>query len=165
MDDFSAEKKSNKLNCPECSHTLTIKVTASPKTGTKKFNFRDTKSFLKSTKLIALVEQLKALEETGDKSIVFSQFTSFLDLVEVVLKQENIEFVRLDGSMSHTARSNAIDTFKVNKNALFKLTFQSDSKINVFLISLKAGGVGLNLTEANRVFMLDPWWNVRIYNI
>lgn len=113
MDDFSAEKKMNKITCPECSHSLTVKLTASPKTGTKKFNFRDTKSFTRSTKLSALVDQLKEIEKTQDKSIVFSQFTSFLDLVEVALKQENIQFVRLDGSMSHTTRSASIETFKV----------------------------------------------------
>jgi SNF2 family DNA or RNA helicase len=148
LDDFSSEKKVNKLKCSECEATVTIKSTSAPKSATKKFNFKDTRVFKNSTKLNALVEQLKELAPTGDKSIVFSQFTSFLDLVEVALKHENIEFVRLDGSMTHTARSVAIETFK------------ADSTINVFLISLKAGGVGLNLTEANRVFMLDPWWNV-----
>lgn len=69
-------------------------------------------------------------------------------MVQVVLEKQNTKFVRLDGEMSHSLRANAISQFKTNP------------KIQLFLISLKAGGVGLNLAEASYVFMLDPWWNV-----
>lgn len=101
---------------------------------------------LVSTKLKALNDSL-ALVPEGDKSIVFSQWTSMLDLVENQLKEKKIGFVRLDGTMTAQDRSNTINKFK------------QDSKITVFLISMKAGGLGLNLTNANHVFLLDPWWN------
>lgn len=70
--------------------------------------------------------------------------------MEIALYRRKIKFVRLDGSLSHRARSQAIQTFK------------TDLSVPVFLISLKAGGVGLNLTEANHVFLCDPWWNPAI---
>lgn len=129
-----------------------------------------TKDFIPSTKIRALTACLKeqqeknraaqkhlALKNSGAKheppvkSVVFSQFTGFLDLVEVALRAEGITYERLDGSMSHIKRTEAIDRFK------------RSNSISVFLISLKAGGIGLNLTEASCVYLLDPWWNVSYF--
>ena len=75
-----------------------------------------------------------------------SQFTSLLDLIEDPLRQENFLFARLDGRMTQTARAQAIERFSDT----------SLSSPTVFLLSLTAGGVGLNLTAATRVFLLDP---------
>mmetsp|Transcript_49857 Transcript_49857/g.116753 ORF Transcript_49857/g.116753 Transcript_49857/m.116753 type:complete len:161 (-) Transcript_49857:205-687(-) len=81
------------------------------------------------------------------KAIVFSQFVSMLDLIEWRLQRGGVQVVKLDGSMSVGARSSAIDAF------------MKDSAVKVILISLKAGGVALNLTVATHIFLMDPWWN------
>lgn len=98
-----------------------------------------------STKLDLLVEQLREVLGSGGKALVFSQFTSLLDRVEDRLKQEKIGFTRLDGKT-------------VDRKAKVS-EFQADAGCPVFLISLKAGGTGLNLTAASYIFLLDPWWN------
>ncbi|ORX36723.1 SNF2 family N-terminal domain-domain-containing protein [Kockovaella imperatae] len=106
-----------------------------------------------STKLRALVRKLETMRmEEGDfKALVFSQFTSFLDLIEPVLTKAGIQWLRFDGSMSQAQRAATIDEFgKKSKDPV------------ILLISLKAGGVGLNLTMANHVFMMDTWWNEAI---
>jgi len=104
---------------------------------------------LYSSKLICLMEELRRIrgEDPDWKAVVFSQWTSFLNLIQEALVRENIGFVRLDGAMSAQARTKAITTFRDKPSC------------RIFLISLKAGGVGLNLTSANRVFLMDPWWN------
>jgi len=107
-----------------------------------------------STKISALMQELYELYSVKDnapvKCIVFSQWTSMLDLIEPALKLRNYKFVRLDGSMSQQEREKMI------------CTFNTDPATRVFLISVKAGGLGLNLTAASRVFLLDPWWNPAI---
>jgi DNA repair protein RAD5 len=102
-----------------------------------------------STKIDALMQELTELNERDPtiKSIVFSQWTSMLNLVEIPLKAAGIRYVRLDGSMSQAHRENSIRSFR------------SDPNTKVFLVSMKAGGLGLNLTSASHVFLLDPWWN------
>ncbi|KAK4510862.1 U4/U5/U6 small nuclear ribonucleoprotein prp3 [Mucor velutinosus] len=102
-----------------------------------------------STKIEALVEELSKLrrEDKTIKSIVFSQFVNFLDLVYWRLSRAGFECIRLDGTMSPEKRAAAINHFMTKPTC------------TVFLISLKAGGVALNLTEASRVFICDPWWN------
>ena len=98
-----------------------------------------------SSKIKLLVESLEQAVAEGHKSLVFSQWTSLLDLVEPALHAAGIPFVRLDGSTRN--RGDIVEHF------------QSDEGPPVFLISLKAGGTGLNLTAADHVFLLDPWWN------
>ncbi|KAL6058508.1 SWI/SNF-related matrix-associated actin-dependent regulator of chromatin subfamily A member 3-like 1 [Balamuthia mandrillaris] len=102
-----------------------------------------------STKIDALMQELTSViqQDPTIKSIVFSQWTSMLDLVEIPMKALGIKFVRLDGSMSQNQREASIRFFR------------SDPDIKVFLVSMKAGGLGLNLTSASHVFLLDPWWN------
>ncbi|RUS22890.1 SNF2 family N-terminal domain-containing protein [Endogone sp. FLAS-F59071] len=109
----------------------------------------DMSTWRSSTKIEALVEELSELrrEDSTVKSIVFSQFVNFLDLVNWRLKRAGFECVKLDGSMSPQQRDATIKYFTTNPN------------VTVFLISLKAGGVALNLTEASKVFICDPWWN------
>jgi len=97
-----------------------------------------------SSKLDVLLEHVQELQAEGHRALVFSQFTSFLDLAAERLTAAGISYVHLDGSTRN--RAEVIDGFK-------------DGEQPVFLISLKAGGFGLTLTEADYVFLLDPWWN------
>lgn len=97
-----------------------------------------------SAKLDALIEQLQDVTTEGHRALVFSQFTSFLKLAAQRLDDAGITYTYLDGSTRN--RAEVIAAFK-------------DGQAPVFLISLKAGGFGLNLTEADYVFLLDPWWN------
>jgi SNF2 family DNA or RNA helicase len=98
-----------------------------------------------SAKLDVLVPRLAEVVAEGHKALVFSQFTSFLALVRARLDAEGITYEYLDGQ----TRERAIPVAR----------FQEDPSCPVFLISLKAGGLGLNLTAAEYVFLLDPWWN------
>jgi len=102
-----------------------------------------------SSKTKRLVEELEDLKrkDPSIKSVVFSQFTHMLDLIECPLKDVGFKFVRLDGSLSRKNREKVLHQFR------------SDKQTKIILISLKAGGVGLNLVEANHVFFLDIWWN------
>ncbi len=108
---------------------------------------------LKSTKTKAVLKLLLEIRQKDpkQKTIVFSQFTMFLDMLEIILDNALINFVRLDGSMSSQERSSAIDAFCKHET------------VTVFLMSLKAGGCGLNLTPAKNVIICDPWWNVSCF--
>jgi superfamily II DNA or RNA helicase len=98
-----------------------------------------------SSKIEVLLESLATAAADGHKALVFSQWTSFLDLVEPHLASAGIAFCRLDGTTRDRAGVTA--------------TFQSDEGPPVMLVSLKAGGSGLNLTAADHVFLCDLWWN------
>lgn len=99
-----------------------------------------------SIKLEELVRELQ--ENMGNhKALVFSQFLGMLDLIRKKLKEENIPFQYFDGSYTAQQRETAIKEFQENDDC------------RVFLISLKAGGMGLNLTSADYVYLVDPWWN------
>jgi superfamily II DNA or RNA helicase len=98
-----------------------------------------------SGKLVALRELIEECEEGGHKVLVFSQFVSMLQLIKTALEKDNITYEYLDGSTKD--RPERIDRF------------QDDPSCTVFLISLKAGGTGLNLTAADTVIHFDPWWN------
>ncbi|KIY45440.1 hypothetical protein FISHEDRAFT_49435 [Fistulina hepatica ATCC 64428] len=102
-----------------------------------------------STKIEALVEELSKLrqQDASTKSIVFSQFVNFLDLIAYRLQNAGFNICRLSGTMSPQARDATIKYFMNNV------------EVTVFLVSLKAGGVALNLTEASRVYLMDSWWN------
>jgi len=98
-----------------------------------------------SAKLETLLEQLSEITAEGHKALVFSQFTSLLAIVRQHLDKQGTIYEYLDGSTTDRGR-------RVKR-------FQEDDKCPLFLISLKAGGHGLNLTAADYVFILDPWWN------
>ena len=98
-----------------------------------------------SAKLDMLIPSISEVVQEGHKVLVFSQFTSFLAIVRERLEQEGITYEYLDGRTRNRAA-------KVER-------FQTDTECPVFLISLKAGGLGLNLTAAEYVYLLDPWWN------
>jgi superfamily II DNA or RNA helicase len=98
-----------------------------------------------SAKLDVLFSQLQELTAEGHKTLVFSQFTSLLAIVREQLDKAKIPYEYLDGKTRN--RQERVERF------------QNDPNCKLFLISLKAGGVGLNLTAADYVFLLDPWWN------
>ncbi|XAL98170.1 DEAD/DEAH box helicase [Phycisphaeraceae bacterium D3-23] len=98
-----------------------------------------------SAKLDELEQRLDEIIDEGSKALVFSQFTSMLGLIRKRLDERGIKYAYLDGQTRNRA-----DVVK---------RFQTDPDLPVFLISLKAGGVGLNLTAAEYVFIMDPWWN------
>lgn len=146
------------LECPVCHVTLSIDLTApamvvedsGPRKKESIVNrINMTGGWRSSTKIEALVEELFKLRSDRQtiKSIVFSQFTSMLDLVEWRLRRAGFQTVKLQGSMSPTQRDSVIRHF------------METPSVDVFLVSLKAGGVALNLCEASQVFILDPWWN------
>lgn len=104
-----------------------------------------------SVKIDELIQHVK--EKTSNhKLLIFSQFVSMLSLVKKRLDEEGIEYAYLDGQTPQKQREQEVNEFQSNK------------KIRVFLISLKAGGTGLNLTAAEYVYLIDPWWNPAIEN-
>ncbi|OAD07132.1 hypothetical protein MUCCIDRAFT_137402 [Mucor lusitanicus CBS 277.49] len=105
--------------------------------------------FKTSTKIRKLIDILKHTRDNnpGEKTIIFSQFTSMLDLMEQPLKKHGFRFCRYDGSMSSMLREKSLERLKY------------DRYCTVMLISLKCGSLGLNLTSANRVILMDIWWN------
>ena len=107
---------------------------------------------LSSTKISALLTALKCLRRTSPtaKTVVFSQFTSFLSLLAPALTSAHIQHLRFDGTLSQRERAKVLTTFA------------ETPKFTVLLLSLRAGGVGLNLTCARNVFMMDPWWSFAV---
>ena len=104
-----------------------------------------TRSLDPSAKFEELLPRLTALREEGEKTLVFSQFTSLLALLRAQLDPLGIPYAYLDGAT-------------VDRRAQVE-RFQNEPDCGLFLVSLKAGGLGLNLTAASYVFLLDPWWN------
>ncbi len=102
-----------------------------------------------SAKIDVLMKQIEN-KSPNHKILVFSQFVSMLDLIKKELQQRNIPFEYLTGQTKDRAA-------RVNE-------FQENKDVRVFLISLKAGGTGLNLTEADYVYLIDPWWNPAVEN-
>jgi SNF2 family DNA or RNA helicase len=98
-----------------------------------------------SGKLEDITHMLENAMAEDHKVLVFSQFVKHLDLVREYLKNNKIDYAYLDGSS--TDRKEQVERFN------------RETQLKVFLISIKAGGLGLNLTEADYVFILDPWWN------
>ncbi|KAJ9650645.1 DNA helicase rad5 [Neophaeococcomyces mojaviensis] len=106
-----------------------------------------------SAKIAALLRHLTSLPITT-KSVVFSQFTSFLDLIAPQLTRHNISHLRLDGTMNQKMRTQVLRSFTSEDT--------TSSSPRVLLLSLRAGGVGLNLTAASRCYMMDPWWSFAV---
>ncbi|KAJ5976307.1 hypothetical protein N7481_010014 [Penicillium waksmanii] len=115
----------------------------------RKYLRRLEKSWIPSSKIEKSLEILQANEDrgTGEKTIIFSQFTSLLDLLEVPLKRRGWKYVRFDGSM------------KVDDRNASVAGFTDDPSTRIMLVSLKAGNAGLNLVAASHVIIFDPFWN------
>jgi DNA repair protein RAD16 len=139
-----------------------------------------------SSKIEALIEELSNLKkkDATTKSIVFSQFVSFLDLIAYRLQKEGfnvgslpaatklyveiMQVCRLEGTMSPQARDATIQYFSASILAPLGwrpecMPTVNNVHVTVFLVSLKAGGVALNLTEASTVFLMDSWWNPGLF--
>jgi hypothetical protein len=106
----------------------------------------DPNSTVPSSKMVALLDLVRSILEAGQRALVFSSFTQHLALVRETLDAAGISYLYLDGGTPHHDRAPLVDAFQAGERALF-------------LISLKAGGTGLNLTAADNVILLDPWWN------
>ncbi|HWQ78868.1 MAG TPA: SNF2 helicase associated domain-containing protein [Anaerovoracaceae bacterium] len=104
-----------------------------------------------SAKLEVCVELLLEATSAGHKALLFSQFTSMLELIEKRLKKEGFSYCMLTGATAKEKRMEMVDRF-------------NEDDTQVFLISLKAGGTGLNLTAADVVIHYDPWWNIAVQN-
>lgn len=104
-----------------------------------------------SAKLDVCMEYVQNAMEGGHRILLFSQFTTMLDVIEDKLKKQGIRTLKLTGSTSKAKRRELVERFQ-------------DNRADVFLISLKAGGTGLNLTAADIVIHYDPWWNVAAQN-
>ncbi|KAG9219471.1 hypothetical protein CCMSSC00406_0005365 [Pleurotus cornucopiae] len=143
-------------SCPVCHLPLTIDLEAPALEIEENITARqgilgrlDLSTWRSSSKIEALVEELSNLrmQDSTTKSLVFSQFVNFLDLIAFRLQRAGFNICRLEGTMTPAARDATIQHFMNNVD------------VTVFLVSLKAGGVALNLTEASRVYLMDSWWN------
>lgn len=105
-----------------------------------------------SPKIDYLISKVKELATEGHAALIFTQFTSVLDLIEPYFIAENLPYFRLDGKVPTSKRQALVKAFQESEESAF------------FLMSLKAGGIGLNLTRASYVFHLDPWWNPAVEN-
>ncbi|KAH9523505.1 hypothetical protein Btru_040176 [Bulinus truncatus] len=150
--------KEPEASCPMCRAPLDKKELYGVQDGTDDANGADYDQFhfnpneyYSSSKVDALMKSLNQLrqEDPRIKSVVVSQFTSLLTLLETPLKEQSFHFARLDGTMRANDRAQAVRNF----------SDLSPESPTIFLLSLKAGGVGINLTAASRVFLLDPAWN------
>jgi len=101
---------------------------------------------IENSKLNAFIKTLKNIIDNGHKALVFSQFVSFLSIIKARIEAENMSYQYLDGATSAAKRKKAVEAFQGGDG-------------DVFLLSLKAGGSGLNLTAADYVIHMDPWWN------
>lgn len=101
---------------------------------------------IENSKLNTFIETVRNIIDNGHKALVFSQYVSFLQIVKKRIEKENISYQYLDGSTSPVQRKKSVELFQSGEGDLF-------------LLSLKAGGSGLNLTAADYVIHLDPWWN------
>ena len=104
-----------------------------------------------SAKREAVMDLIQSAIDGGHKILLFSQFTSMLELLEKDLKEQNISYYKITGDTGKAKRLELVDTFNSDDTPLF-------------LISLKAGGTGLNLTAADIVIHYDPWWNTAVQN-
>lgn len=159
------ELPSGGVGCPACFAPLTVSLDDMPackdgeetpveelrkKSGRGSIMQRIKASeFKSSTKIEALLQEVQKMLERdpSSKALVFSQFVNMLDLCEFRLKRDGVTCAKLLGSMPITSRNNIL------------ISFQTDPTLKVLLISLKAGGEGLNLQAADHIFLMDPWWN------
>ncbi|PQM40972.1 putative SWI/SNF-related matrix-associated actin-dependent regulator of chromatin subfamily A member 3-like 3 [Prunus yedoensis var. nudiflora] len=134
--------------CPICRQWLKYTdLIACP--SESRFQANTEGNWTESSKVLKLLDCLEHIlrSDSGAKSIVFSQWTAFLDLLETPMKKRGIGFLRFDGKLSQTQRERVLNEFNETRQKM------------VLLTSLKTGGVGLNLTAASNVFIMDPWWN------
>ena len=103
-------------------------------------------------KLSSIINEIITCIKNGEKVLVFSQFVKMLDIIAIELDNININYYALTGKTPKEQRQKLVNDYN------------NSDDVNVFLISLKAGGTGLNLTSANNVIITDPWWNKSVEN-
>ncbi|GAB2294479.1 DNA repair protein rad5b [Dionaea muscipula] len=135
--------------CPLCRTEMRRSDLITCPTQNSRFRFNVDGEWKESSKVTKLLDCLESIRNSGsgEKSIVFSQWTTFLDLLEIPLKRRGINYLRFDGKLTQKNREKVLHEFNETREK------------TVLLMSLKAGGVGLNLTAASNVFLMDPWWN------
>ncbi|CCD17210.1 unnamed protein product [Trypanosoma congolense IL3000] len=143
-----------RLECPTCGEVITKNSVFKNQTlssAERIAKFKSEKLEI-STKLQMILDSIEAMKKNypDDKMIIFSHFTSFMDIISVALDNLDITHLRLDGTMSLSSRNHVIRRF------------QTSDDVRVILASKTATGVGLNLTAANHVLVVDPWWNPAI---
>lgn len=151
-DAVDGDVEAHRIPCPDCGAAIsnsTLGKKLSPKQRFAKFQAKG--SVESSTKLEMVVSAIESMmrDHPGDKMIIFSHFTSFLDVIELMLEERRVASARLDGTMTLSARNTVIRNFQ-------------SSSTPVLIASKTATGVGLNLTSANHVIVVDPWWNPAI---
>uniref|UniRef100_A0A671VIF1 Helicase like transcription factor n=1 Tax=Sparus aurata TaxID=8175 RepID=A0A671VIF1_SPAAU len=149
---ISTEQVHDTARCPLCrSEIKTSELVEFPQEEVEEENTPNSEKWRTSSKVQALMGNLLRLrcEDSSIKCLVVSQFTRFLTILENPLREHGFTFVRLDGTMSQKKRTRVIQEFQ---------STAADSPA-IMLLSLKAGGVGLNLTAASHVFLMDPAWN------
>lgn len=148
------DEVATRIPCPTCGSPVTFAAAFHRRVLSSAERIAQYKrnEFELSTKLRMVLRSIHEMQQNhpGDKMIIFSQFTSFMDVVTVALQRYKIPSLRIDGTMSLTSR-----------NAVIR-QFQTADQIKIVLASKTATGVGLNLTAANHVLVVDPWWNPAI---
>ena len=122
------------------------------KTSMQQSDSEDTADFSYSAKLACLIDRLLELRETNHSVLIFSQFTSMLELIETELNRHNFNIFKITGKTPVKKRTGYVEEFQESTNP------------SVFLLSLKAASTGLTLTRADYVFIYDPWWNPAVEN-
>ncbi|WP_438348083.1 DEAD/DEAH box helicase [Paenibacillus sp. FA6] len=142
-----------------CDHPMLLTKEPIPVASKDHDDTLDTETLInRSAKLERLLAMVKELREEGERCLIFTQYIGMGQLLKLVLQQELQEPVLyLNGSTSKSARDAMIDQFQSQ-------TLPSEEQPSVFILSIKAGGVGLNLTAANHVFHFDRWWNPAVEN-
>lgn len=105
-----------------------------------------------SPKIEYIIDKMREIVNEGHAALIFSQFLTTFDVLEKAFKKEKIPYLRIDGTTSLAKRKEIVDAF------------EKERKVPILLLSLKVGGVGLNLIRANYVFHVDPWWNPAVEN-
>jgi len=149
--DCLAQSLKTTKKCPLCQNEISasdvMSISLEDQETSKSLLDINSSNFKKSSKLEAVINAAKEVAQRGEKVVIFSQFIAMLGLIERFLKEENIGYRRIDGSTTMKNRADNIEAFNTERD------------VSVFLISLKAGAIGLNLTAAQNVYLVDPWWN------
>jgi SNF2 family DNA or RNA helicase len=157
-------RRGSAASCPVCRVGIESKkdLITLPRMGGSRFPMNLRTNWQSSAKLDALMEDVREMEKMRTnsnfavgKTVIMSQFTSFLDLLEIALGLENIRFLRFDGTLSQKNRALILDSFAKDNEMNVRTA-------NVMLMSLKSGGVGLNLVSAARLCLADPSWNPQV---
>lgn len=157
---FQFQEAQSQVFCPVCRQSIDpgkLFTIDEDSNNSRKYHLRHYKPYDKSSKINALLDSLNKME-TEESVVVFSPFSTFLDLIEKEMKKYPTKFkvFKFDGRLKMDEREKVLNEF--SEPAV------NDKRIKILLLSLKAGGVGLNLTSASRAYLLSPWWAPSVEN-